>query len=78
MAQPDGSGPERASSGGEPGSRRHRVQPGELPGGATATHEGGLGESSESSDPLVHTPEVHIYAAGLLLDPLPHPGTPCA
>ena len=75
MAQPGGSGPERAPSGGEPGSRRQRVQPGELPGGAAAIHEGGLEESSESSDPLLHTPEVENHAAGLLLDPLPHPGT---
>jgi hypothetical protein len=59
MAQPGSSNPERAQSGGESaGGRRQRVQPGEPPSGAAATHEGGLEESSESSDPLLHTPEV--------------------
>ena len=78
MAQPGGSGPEQLAFGEEFGTRRQRVQPGDLPGGAAASHEWELHEPSDFSDVLLHTPEVQKHAPSELVDPLPHPGTRCS
>lgn len=78
MAMPGGSDPERPLPGEDPSSERQRVQPGDLPGGASDTQDEGPTESSDSSDPLLHTSEVQIGVAGLRWTPLPHPGTTSA